>query len=82
MDAMGRMVDEAREAIVDYLRIRPGAADTAEGIARWWVYPATGENDLDVVRTALDLLEQRGEVEPQHVRNRLLYRAGPALRGG
>ena len=80
MEAADRKIEEAAAAIRDYLQRRPEAADTEDGIAHWWVYPATGENDFDVVLAALALLEQRGEIEARQVGRRFLYRAGPALR--
>ena len=80
MEAAGREIEQAAAAIRDYLLARPDAADTAEGIAHWWVLPVTGEKDLDVVMEALALLERRGEVEPWQLGRRFLYRAGPALR--
>jgi hypothetical protein len=77
---MEHEIEEAAGAIRDYLRARPEAADTAEGIAHWWVYPVTGEKDLEVVMAALALLEASGEIEPWQLGRRFLYRAGPALR--
>ena len=82
MEATDPRVEQAAASIRDYLRERPDASDTAEGIAHWWVLPVTGEKDLEVVMEALALLEQRGEVEPWQLGRRFLYRAGPALRGG
>ena len=80
MEAAERKVEEAAVAIREYLQAQPGAADTAEGIAHWWVLPVTGEKDLDLVMEALALLEAQGEVEPWQLGRRFLYRAGPALR--
>jgi len=73
-------IEQAVSAIREHLQAQPDAADTAEGIAHWWVLPVTGEKDLGVVMEALALLEQRGEVEPWQLGRRFLYRAGPALR--
>ncbi|HEU4650037.1 MAG TPA: hypothetical protein VFS49_01350 [Croceibacterium sp.] len=74
-------IERAAAAIRAYLRAQPEAADTEDGIAHWWVYPVTGEIDLDDVRGALALLEQAGEIEPWQLGRRFLYRAGPSLRG-
>ena len=81
MDATDGRVEAAMAAIRDYLRQHPDASDTAEGIAHWWVHPATGETDPDVVMAALAALEQRGEIAPRQLGLRFFYRAGPAPRG-
>lgn len=52
---------EVGDAILRYLDSHPRAADTSEGIARWWVppgYPA----DPDTVLSALARLESQGLV--------------------
>jgi len=81
MDEADPRVEQAAAAIRHYLIERPGASDTADGIAHWWVRPATGETDPQVVMAALALLEERGEIEPRQLGRRFLYLAGPALRG-
>ena len=81
MEATDPRVEQAAAAIRDYLRERPDASDTAEGIAHWWVHPMTGETDPQIVMAALAVLEQRGEIEPRQLGRRFLYQAGPALRG-
>jgi hypothetical protein len=48
-------------SILRYLSIRPNAADTASGIAEWWVDEPFAT--LDLVEAALHLLEARHEVE-------------------
>jgi hypothetical protein len=45
-----------------YLSNHRGAADTAEGIARWWLTSGVDESELTQVAAALDLLIQRGVV--------------------
>jgi hypothetical protein len=82
MDSADRKIAEAAAAIRDHLKAQPGAAETAEGIAHWWVLPVTGEKDLEVVMEALALLEQRGEVEPWQLGRPLSSTGGAALRGG
>lgn len=44
-----------------YVSLHPTAADTAEGIARWWL-PHSGEPALTTVEAALEQLVQRGIV--------------------
>ncbi len=47
-----------------YASLHPTAADTPQGIARWWLADA-GEFDLKRVEAALDLLVQRGRLQRQ-----------------
>jgi len=42
-----------------YVSLHPTAADTSEGIARWWL-PHSGEPALNLVESALEQLVQRG----------------------
>jgi hypothetical protein len=44
-----------------YVSLHPTAADTAEGIARWWL-PYSDEPALNLVEAALEQLVQRGIV--------------------
>ena len=46
-----------------YLRAHPRAADTAEGIQRWWIAPLFGEVSLWSVEQALLRLEHSGVVK-------------------
>ena len=50
------------EVIRRYLTEHPCAADTAEGIQRWWIAPACGEVSLLSVEQALAKLEEEGVV--------------------
>lgn len=52
---------EIVDAILRYLDNHPHAADTSEGIARWWV-PTTCHADPDTVHSALARLESQGLV--------------------
>lgn len=52
---------EIAEAILRYLHSHPDAADTAEGIATWWL-PARWCADVRTVRAALARLEAQGLV--------------------
>jgi len=70
--------DEVRPvaaAIVDYLRRHPDAADTAAGVAQWWLGRHCSD---DTVARAMVRLVERGVVE----RHRLpdgtaVFRRGP-----
>jgi hypothetical protein len=46
-----------------YLWDHRGAADTAEGIARWWLTRCAVQAEATQVAAALDLLIQRGVVK-------------------
>ena len=56
-------VSDAAAAIERYLSARPQAAETAEGIARWWLVRQRYDDSVDLVRRALDLLVRQGVVE-------------------
>ncbi len=49
-------------AIRQYLVDHPQAADTAQGIQRWWLLPDVGEFSLQTVEAALAQLEGEGSV--------------------
>jgi len=46
-------------AIVDYVRAHPMAADSADGVHRWWMGAQHARPGLDVVESALELLVER-----------------------
>ena len=50
------------ELIRRYLTKHPRAADTAQGIQRWWLAPTYGEVSLRSVEEALTQLEGEGVV--------------------
>ncbi|MDM0001822.1 hypothetical protein QTI24_24655 [Variovorax sp. J22P240] len=56
-------VDQAAHWIRRYLCDHPKAADTAEGIQRWWLAPNFGEVALVIVEGALTELEREGVVQ-------------------
>ena len=47
-------------AILDHLRTHPLAADSAEGVARWWLGPQHAAVTVQQVERALSLLVARG----------------------
>ncbi len=49
--------------ILRYLMKHPGARDSIEGIAEWWVLLQRIEDEVDNVKQALDVLVERGLVE-------------------
>jgi len=52
---------EVVDAILRYLHSHPDAADTVEGIAKWWL-PAEWCTDIRIVQSALTRLEAQGLV--------------------
>lgn len=50
------------EEVMRYLAQHPEAADSAEGIQRWWLAPRRVEAPLDRVLCALDVLVRDGAV--------------------
>jgi len=46
-------------AIVEYLHAHPLAADSADGVRRWWIGAQRAGPRLDEVESALDLLVER-----------------------
>jgi Fe2+ or Zn2+ uptake regulation protein len=56
-------ISETADAIERYLYTRPQAAETVEGIARWWLHRQRYEDSVEVVQQALDVLVTRGVVE-------------------
>jgi hypothetical protein len=71
--------DEVARWITDHLARHPAAADTAEGIQRWWLAPRHGEVAMEVVEQALDALERSGMVSTQAIAGRVVYGRGPSL---
>jgi hypothetical protein len=57
-----------------YLDVNPEAADSAEGIRRWWLPPALAEESPGAVEEALDRLVAAGVIQPRPLPDgRVLY---------
>jgi hypothetical protein len=68
------LLAEVETAIRDYLRERPGSADTLEGIHRWWIrWPERPESQA-VTEIALERLEAEGLVERFRVGSNVVWR--------
>jgi len=64
------------EAIARYLDQHPGAADSEEGIAKWWLPTLDVEASSEDVRIALEALSRAGLVEVVRSANKpLIWRA-------
>lgn len=57
-----RAIAEVAEAIKRYLNAHPNAADSVEGIARWWLARQRFEEAAEIVQQALEHLVVEGEV--------------------
>jgi len=75
---------EVARWIAGHLAAHPRAADTAEGIRRWWLAPRHGEVALDLVVQALTELEREGVVSSRNMVDEVVWglAAGPAQGGG
>jgi len=58
-DEEGGLVNAVAVAILDHLQTHPLAADTADGVARWWLGPAYAGVTVQQVEQALNLLVTR-----------------------
>ena len=63
------------EAIEDYLRVRPQAADTLEGIARWWLSGNLQNASLDQIQHAVDELCRRGVLQATQRSGQVIYQS-------
>ena len=64
--------------ILRYLDAHPHAADTVEGITRWWLTPELGALPIETLEHALAVLIGRGRVERAPLGDgRFVYRARP-----
>ena len=51
--------------IMTYLRQRPMASDSLDGITHWWLVQQAIEKNIDLVEQALEQLAQEGKVSKQ-----------------
>ena len=55
----GELIGAIAAAILDHLQTHPLAADTADGVARWWLGTVPSNATAEQVECALDLLVSR-----------------------
>lgn len=58
-------LDAVAREIARYLADHPAAADSAEGIRRWWLLRQRFDEAAEQVQRALDQLEAAGQVKRQ-----------------
>ncbi len=61
-ETVHEQVLEVVDTIRRYLRSRPEACDTIEGVATWWLPRQSFLDSLPIVQEALDRLESNGEL--------------------
>ncbi len=67
-------ITEVAEQILRYLEANPKASDTLEGVAKWWLMRQRLTESMELVREALQVLEDKGlVVERRNVDGGLVY---------
>jgi hypothetical protein len=81
MESHGEISEAIALDIAEHLRMKPGAADSAEGIRAFWLSPRLRTAPLEHVIAALERLERRGVIEKRAVGVGFIYGiARPATR--
>ncbi|HZF20340.1 MAG TPA: hypothetical protein VE008_11610 [Burkholderiales bacterium] len=71
-------IDTLAREVATYLSKHPDAADTVDGISRWWLARVRVEEATANVRQALDVLVERGVVVERRLPDgRVVYSANP-----
>lgn len=65
--------DAIAKAIEAYLRVRPHAADTLEGIARWWLSGELQNAPVEELQRAVEKLCQQGLLHATQRSGQILY---------
>ena len=69
MNAGNQDIEALAANIRSYLREHPNAADTAQGVAQWWVRGEAGDAWLGKVRSALEQLVREGSMASSTLRD-------------
>ena len=76
------LIEFAKDAIRRFLAMRPDAADTLEGIHRWWIdWPGHPESQV-VTEVALEQLHDEGVIEPLRIGHSVVWRRRRDTAGG
>ena len=74
-DQVDGKTEQVSRMILDYIRKNPGAGDTLEGIARWWLETERIESSLAQVADVLEDLLEKGLITAHKVHGgQVLYR--------
>ncbi|WP_414445182.1 hypothetical protein [Burkholderia sp. 22PA0106] len=68
------LVRHVADRIARYLEACPAAADTIEGVHRFWIDAHDAQESIDVTLAALESLRARGVVARVAIGNRTLWR--------
>lgn len=63
------------KSIRQYPQVRPDSADTAEGIARFWIDWQGEAQPVSIVLMVLENMRNAGELESRNVGGRTIWRA-------
>lgn len=75
------LLEAVAVAILDHLQSHPLAADSANGVARWWLGSAHPGVTVEQVERALDLLVARGAMRRLRLMDGMfLYSQAPPTR--
>ena len=70
------------EEIIRYLENRPDAADTVEGISRWWLMKQRFQNSIAQVEKALEYLEHQNLIKKDTLTGQVICRGTAQLHAG
>lgn len=77
----GGLVETVATAIVNYLQAHPLAADSAGGVACWWLGPVHSNVTVEQVERALNLLVSRRALRRRRLMDgTILYSQAPPTR--
>ncbi len=72
-DDREQRIQSVAHAILRYISTRPNAAETAEGIARWWLTRQRFEDAKEIVESALDYLVANNSLVKRNINGKTLY---------
>lgn len=56
-------IQTVADEIISYIRKHPNAADSVDGITRWWLTQQRYETVMNIVQDALDMLVTSGKLQ-------------------
>ncbi len=68
-----RRIQEAAESILRFIDSQPNAAETAQGVLRWWMLRQRVDEGLELIQSALDYLVNKGALIKRNVGGQDLY---------